>query len=348
MSRHLALFALALSAMPVLPVFPVAAASFDCAKAATAFEKAICGSSRISAADERLAKTYETAIGGLSEKALAAVRADQRSWLDFAQRACTTDAKPLTEKTETENTENCLVGIFNGRSAILEASRMIDGKRFYPRAQFTVLPDPDAASEEGSPWSVAQHELSYVQIDSEDPFALAFNAYVEEQAKQMTAGPGVEEQPDGSADPSSDSINSILVKEVAAGRVSLDVNTYWYGHGAAHGNYAITFLHYLMREQRPLEAKDIFAGKRWQEALLKLAVEALKAEHGDNLMLDDTQYIAEPVADPSRWDLSDSYALILQFEPYEVAAYAYGAPTAHIPWEKLQPLLSENVDDYRY
>lgn len=53
---------------------PAAAASFDCAKAGTPFEHAICDSPELSAADDRLAKTYQTAIGGLSENALAAVR----------------------------------------------------------------------------------------------------------------------------------------------------------------------------------------------------------------------------------------------------------------------------------
>ncbi|HWV20706.1 MAG TPA: RsiV family protein, partial [Devosia sp.] len=93
---------------------------------------------------------------------------------------------------------------------------------------------------------------------------------------------------------------------------------------------------------------DIFTGKRWKAALLDLTVEALKAEHGDELMLDDTQYIAGAVIDPERWDLSDPYSLIVQFQPYEVSYYAYGAPTARIPWSKLQDYLAEDADGYRY
>lgn len=32
----------------------------------------------------------------------------------------------------------------------------------------------------------------------------------------------------------------------------------------------------------------------------------------------------------------------------EVSYYAYGAPTARIPWTKLQDYLSEDADGYRY
>lgn len=349
MSRHLALLALALSLTPALPNVAVQAASFDCAKASTPFEKAICASDGLSAADERLAKSYATAIGGLSEKALAGVREDQRAWLDFAQQSCSPDAKPLTTGSYGENAQQCLLNLFNGRSSVLESSRMINGMRFYPRAHYAAMPDPNAEDEEDAPWAVAQHELSYVQLDSEEPFAVAFNTFVEAEANKLSdiAGGDGSEQ-DVESDASSDTSNSIEVKEVGGNQISLDVTTYWYGHGAAHGNYGLTYLHYLREEDRALEAKDIFTGKRWQAALLDLTVEALKDEHGENLMLDDTSYIADAVTDPSRWDLSDPYALILQFQPYEVSAYAYGAPTARVSWEKLQPYLSETADQVRY
>lgn len=326
---------------------PAAAASFDCAKAATPFEHAICDNPELSAADDRLAKTYQTAIGGLSETALAAMRSDQRAWLDFARRACAPEAKPMTSGRYDEDGGRCLVGLFNGRSAALEDSRMINGMRFYVRARFAAMPDPEA--EPDSYWAVAQHETSYVQLDSTEPFAAALNAYVEAEALKLSNVLGAQGGPeDILEDGSSDSRNAISVAEANGSRVDFNVSTYWYGHGAAHGNWSKTYLHYLVGEERALVARDIFTGKRWQSGLLDLAVEALEAEHGDALMLDDTKYIAESVIDPERWDLSDPYALILQFQPYEVSAYAYGAPTARISLEKLAPYVSEESEFYRY
>lgn len=327
---------------------PAAAASFDCAKASTPFEHAICDDTALSMADDRLATTYQTAIGGLSEAALAAVRGDQRTWLDFARRACAPDARPMTSGSYNEDRTRCLVSLFNTRSTVLESSRMVGGKRFYPRAQYAALPDPDAEDPD-SYWAVATHELSYVQLDATDDSAKALNAYIEEQALALSGGFGEGDgTEDFGSDGSSDTINSVRVKDADYNSVTLDVNTYWYGHGAAHGNWTVDYLHYRLDENRPLVAEDIFAGKRWKTALLDLTVEALEAEHGEELMLDDTDFLAKVVTDPDRWDLSDPYSLILQFQPYEVSYYAYGAPTARIPWGKLQDYLSENAGDYRY
>lgn len=331
------------------PAMPALAASFDCAKAATPFERAICDDADLSAADERLARTYATAIGGLSGHAGAEMRATQRAWLDYAQRACTRDAEPLVSGDYDDSGASCLTGLFNNRSRVLETSRMMDGKRFYPYAEFSALPDPYEADNPDSSWPVAQHELSMVQIDSDEGYAHAFNDLIRAEGEHISDA-SFQGGPETVADDaSSDTTNSITVDEIAGrNRIALLVNTYWYGHGAAHGNYTITYRHFLKDEGRFLEARDLFEGKGWQKALLTLAVEAAQSEHGDNLMLDDTSYIAESVIDPSRWDLSDPYGLVIQFQPYEISAYAYGAPTARVSWEALAPYLTENADQIRY
>lgn len=74
---------------------PVAAASFDCAKAQSPFEKAICSSPEVSAQDETLAKAYQTALGGLSTDATSEIKLAQRAWLDYAEHSCSDDAQPI-------------------------------------------------------------------------------------------------------------------------------------------------------------------------------------------------------------------------------------------------------------
>ncbi|MBJ3786696.1 DUF3298 domain-containing protein [Devosia sediminis] len=349
MVRGLVCAALMASALSSYSSMAVKAASFDCAKASTPFEQAICGDDDLSTADERLAKTYATAIGGLSEFALTEMRTSQRAWLDYAQRACTRDAEPMASGTYDEWGLRCLRDVFNGRSRALEMSRMIDGDRYYPLAQFSVQQDPDEADNPDSNWPVAQHELTMVQIDGEEPYARTFNQLVQEEGALISTPFAAQGGPETMTDDtSSDTSNSIAVERVAGRNlISLEVNTYWYGHGAAHGNYAIYYKHFLKEQERFLEAGDMFQGKGWQRALLGLVVEAAKAEHGDNLMLDDTTYIAESVIDPSRWNLSDPYGLVIQFQPYEISAYAYGAPTTRVTWEALAPYLTENADRIR-
>lgn len=59
-----------------------AAPSFDCAKARTKVEKAICASPALSALDQRLATAYANAMGRLDAAGKAALKADQRLFLD--------------------------------------------------------------------------------------------------------------------------------------------------------------------------------------------------------------------------------------------------------------------------
>ncbi len=349
MVRTLSILALLAGSSVVMPM-QTNAASFDCAKAATPFEDAICDHDALSAADLRLALTYDTAVGGLSEKARNAVRTGQREWLSYAQRACTRDAKPLSGGAYDERGLECLVEIFNGRSRVLEQSRMVNGLRFYPMAQYEALQDPYEAEEPDSYWPVARHELSWIELDSDEGFALAFNDTVRERA--LASSPVVartaEEDDEGDSN-TSDSNNTMSLNAVVGdNRITLDATTYWYGHGAAHGNWGVYFRHYLIKQGRFMEAGDLFDGDGWQEALKDLTLAAATEEHGDNLMLDDTSYLENIVVDPMRWDLSDPYALVIQFQPYEISAYAYGAPQVRVKWDDLDAYLSDDANPMRY
>ena len=55
-------------------------------------------------------------------------------------------------------------------------------------------------------------------------------------------------------------------------------DAFWYGHGAAHGNYWTTYDHFLTTEKRELTAADIFKGKGWEKRLSKLVIARLKEQ----------------------------------------------------------------------
>ena len=122
-------FILAFAALLFI-VSPAAAASFDCAKAQSSFEKAICSDAEISAQDEILAQAYQTALGGLSTDAAKEVKSGQRAWLSYAEKVCSDDARPIAEE-YTDDQRQCLATAFRNRVQDLEASRMQGGYRFY-------------------------------------------------------------------------------------------------------------------------------------------------------------------------------------------------------------------------
>lgn len=333
-----------------LAILPAAAASFDCAAASTPFEHAICDIPELSAADDRLAKSFATATGGLTKESVVLMRGDQRAWLDYAQRACTDDAEPLSRGSYPEMGGSCLVEKFNSRSGALEQSRMIDGHRFFIKSLYAALPDPNEVGNPDSYWKVASHDAVMPQLEAEDPWAEAFNRYVMDEAARDTETLSLAGASDvADLDATADSSLNIEVKELGGtSRITLLVNTYWYGHGAAHGNWSISYLHYLTTEERGMQASDMFSGKDWQATLRDAAWAQLQAEHAEWLQVESPSDIAEIVIDPARWDLSNDYGLVIQFQPYEVSAYAYGAPTITIPWEKLDAIKAETQDQVRW
>ena len=66
---------------------PAAAASFDCAKAQSGVEKAICADAEVSALDEYLGRYYAAARSTLG-RAAECMRTDQAQWLRTVRNAC--------------------------------------------------------------------------------------------------------------------------------------------------------------------------------------------------------------------------------------------------------------------
>jgi len=331
MRLALAFFALALITLSL----PAQAASFDCSTANTQLEHTICDYPALSDADETLATAYATAIGGLSKSAVSAMRTDQRAWLDHAAYVCIEKARDDTLETRGD----CLTGLFNDRIATLENSRMISGHRFYLATRYGAVPDPEA--EPDSYWHVAQHELSYPLIDADTDLARGFNTLMEELPGEY-GWPSNDDFETGA-----DTSIHVSVVDALDKRITARIDYFWFGHGAAHGNPGIAFVHYLPDESRPMTSADLFSGEGWQAKLLDLAVAALRAQHSEYLMLDDPQDLAEAVTDPSRWSF-DTYGLVIQFQPYEVAAYAYGAPTVTVNWQDIEDLLVKDADAIRW
>jgi len=325
------------AAVLTLAVTPAAqAASFDCAKASSQVEKAICANPDLSRTDEVLARAYATALGGLSDAAKQAMQASQREWLGFAALACTVDAKPFTAA-PTEDQQGCLNSVYRSRIGELGQSRMEGDWRVYPKTSYSLVDDPDPDSYQG----VATKEISSPRIDEESPLAASFNALME--AADKAAQP----DPKGEDYLTADTMVTTTISSVASHRISLATDTYWMGHGAAHGNYAITYAHYLTDEGRMMTAKDLFTGTGWEAALGKLALDELDRTIEGGIWEESRADVPKVAADPSRW-IFGGEGLEIIFQPYEVTAYAAGAPTVTIGWDKLTDYLAPDYSNLLY
>lgn len=84
----------------------VQAASFDCAKATSDIEHAICNNPDLSSLDDRLSESYQLAMANLPGDQADALRSEQRSWLK-QRDAC-------------NGQETCLSDLFSQRAAQLQ------------------------------------------------------------------------------------------------------------------------------------------------------------------------------------------------------------------------------------
>lgn len=323
---------------------PVAAASFDCAKAGTPFEEAICSDDTLSLQDEVLAQAYATALGGLSKSAADEMKAAQRDWLGYAGRSCSDDAEPITSD-YTDEQKQCLASVFRSRVQDLEVSRMLGGFRFYPIDRYLVEQDTEALPEDFV--KVADKQYQIVKIDRDDEIAAAFNAAMDGVIAEQGAffEPGTTQIAPG--DVTSNFDVGTKVSDVTSNRISLQTNEYWYEHGAAHGNYFITNRHFLLSEKRLLEATDIFEGDGWEQKLGQLALDAIKVQLGEDYFANTDEDVMKIAVDPLRWDFSEA-GLVIQFNIYEVTAYAMGAPTVTIPWDELSGFITGRAEEIAY
>ena len=77
-----------------LPTLAVHAASYDCTRANTAAEIAVCANPSLNRLDEDLAVEYRSVLNRLPPRRADMVRDDQRSWL-MARDSCGADVRCL-------------------------------------------------------------------------------------------------------------------------------------------------------------------------------------------------------------------------------------------------------------
>jgi len=329
------LLALVCSLFVAVLAGPSFAASFDCAKAQSPLEHAICAKPGLSTADDTLARAYAMAMAGLSSDAAQKLRASQNAWLSFAARDCTSDGLPA-QQPFTDDEAECLVGVFQDREHLLEQSRMIGGLRF-------TFADGDAAKLDSPPKGdssqhigVASAHFSYPEIDGTDDEALRFNVIASAGRRLDFAN----HPPDG-ADTSEDREVSL----VNATRITMTDTESIFNHGAAHGYLNIFYLHYLRDEHRVLTAADMFSKAGWQDRLRKLVLSALKVSVGKDLIVDDPEAKAALRIDsvnPEHWDFRDQ-GLLVQFGQGEVAAPVASAVSVIIPWALVENDLNPDI-----
>lgn len=335
------------------------AASFDCAKARTSVEKAICSSPELSASDDKLAQAYRTAQVNVPEAAKL-VRQSELNWLLAVERDCRRQENDLPFA-------DCLTLFWRDRTDFL--GRIVvrmGGVLFFfreislskpcdeedlstglaktgPRSNKSEHPDSDDG--------LCDFYATWPEAISNAPQWKAWNKALLDEARRFQASQDHDDRiPDhwvhfaGAAWNSDDFEVSVELNMVSPTLVVATIRrSYTYAHPAHHERG----FNWLLKQGRELKQDNLFQPNSGWEAWMKTRVyqiikdyetTELKADPAD---AEETAASAADVAIESRnWQV-DPKGLSLIFSEDELPyTDAVTMPDVSLPWSDLKPYLN--------
>ena len=213
--------------------FPATAASFDCGKALTVQEKAICADSKLSQLDEDTAAAYTRLRAQLTPAGAAKVQQDQREWLAWLQQTC-------PDRNDPQRLHLCLSEAYSTRFYLLRSGlKRAGGITFFPRLKVVTTPDKEQRRSLSDP-GFGIGWFSWPEIDQPTPRQASWNAAVRQEAIGMALDPDDKRQQPADFDPSSvaDADVTIVYRLRAANEqfISVGLENGSYRHGMPHSN----------------------------------------------------------------------------------------------------------------
>jgi uncharacterized protein len=235
----------------------VRAASFDCTKARTAQEKAICGTPALSAADDQMAAAYKAWLAAAQPGWADGIRENQIVWLRFRDANCPA-ADAAADLTA------CLNDIYKGRVDRLQGMvQQIAGVTFVSQAiTLTVHDTPDSAPPAGATEvtpGFGTLEASWPQASSTSAQLTAWNSAIVPAVIQTANANETVSAKDwkGLAQPGVDLSLTATVDHLNTQWISATIDDLYDGHGA-HPTENTAEFYWMLGEQRALKPEDVF------------------------------------------------------------------------------------------
>jgi uncharacterized protein len=331
----------------LLAGWPVHAAGFDCGKAKSPQEKAVCASPALSAADIQLNSAYQTLLTLVPPEITTQIRDGQRQWLRSLPITCAgrPDAVPGL-------LERCLGDAYRERISLLQHTVTYEGGvEFYLKSITLTAPDnADTATgdrDRGVLSNAGTLDTSWPQSLVHTPQWQAWNRAMEDAvrdlASQGSAKPGGSWKQQWAVDMDTDV--GVTINIVTPDLVAATLSNQWYSHGAAHPNITTVQFNWLLDQRRELRPDDVFRpDSGWAKFLEQRCMKDLKAQFGTEYPQSEwapgfiEKVLHDVVTHPVTWQLSAD-AFTFAFDPGTVACHACDAQPVVIPWTELKPML---------
>ena len=301
------------------------AASFDCQKASTWLEKAVCSNPELSKLDEEMAKAYHDALASLSPEGQKETRQYQKQWLK--------EEPPTCKKDEPADSVECLKDIYEKRIKQLQHSLIKFSDRIF-RNVYLHYSGPAKTC----PLGWVTDDRTYPQIENpRDENEKFWNNYLSKQAtdhfKYTKACQNTNDE------------YSVTFSNKHLISVEFMRSMYVQGAGSPLQSFAVS-LSWLLESKRELQASDLFDDKTdWRNKITALVsqklqeekiAQYLKREHPYHTI--GTSEIMYKVTSPREWVISKDGLGFGFFESYMEGFSVF----ITLDWKTLSPYLSKN------
>jgi uncharacterized protein len=307
--------------------------SFDCSKSSNVVEKTICASSTLSQMDRKLSDSYRASLALLSKEGKVSFQNGQRQWIQVTREVC--DRSPFPKLPYMPTSEQCLEKHYRERLVQLkDAVHEYGGIKIRRVDTFEAHRSESKSEYSGVDVGFDTTYISYPQIDAPaSSLEVLWNKKMADMANSIV---GMNEEGDN------DYSFGFSVLSVSPTLISVDAEGGFYAHGTPHGQYNMSTVNWLLKEGREMNTDDVFEkSKPWQDVVLKYCFDDLSKNDdywvnpkNSHLVID----LGSMPLETSRWAFPRE-GLRIRFQPYEVAAYAYGAPVVLVPWNVLSKYL---------
>jgi uncharacterized protein len=246
------------------------AASFDCHKAQTKMEQAICADPQLSALDDRLGSTYKAARGALSPEAAKVLSAGQASWLKFFSQSCFVDSEAAP--VAAGETSSCLKEAYEARIARLEETgKVVGGFKSYWAVDNAFKAFPESHK-------IGSAEQEYMQLDDSSPLAASINNALRAEVTQKAA---ITDDEEGTQVSRWVSLKDVS-PDVLEISTSLEADM-----GGSHPDGGVSYRYFSKSLNRMLAFGDLFVSDTWKPVAALISQEALAKEQ------------LEPISEPA-------------------------------------------------
>ena len=297
--------------------------AFDCTKAATAVEKAICADPQLKRLDGQLSDAYAAVKAASTPQEQKMLARSQKRWI--AEREyCSGDDK---------GTSTCVAQKTKDRLSLLlgapESGPGADGK------MVPVFLVQDGTVKQ---WDIDMSLLRFAAPQGAGE--TLFNKLVDRILKQAKLGPHGEDSNDMVY-----GMEDTLSLTFASPRLVSARHDFYVNEGGAHGNYGTTTINLDLTSGRQITIRDMVdepgAGvltqwcKKQIDAERKTRVPDADDSPTDAKTRDAT--IAETVRDVKSWSIG-AEQITVSFDPYAVGSYAEGAYSCSLPTRGVKEL----------